>query len=631
MSDDRNAQAQPSAILITASWLIPAFFAVILAGNNMGFLDGPELASAAVGLGNTHPPGHPLWVIVHSLACVCLPIGAVPLRIALFSALFLAVIGRSAFALAWRIARDVSQDSLSLRGQSLFALAGSSIATLGITTFRQSTRVEVYAMAGALAVGALAILTPRTLPRGARVRMSMGLVALGLANHHFIAVFSAVALIGVIVKHARKATLKRAIAPMGMLLAVLFSLYAVLPLRSHSIASITRPQSLSQIVEVATAQTFLKNTGSGVSEPIGTRLADIVTILSDSLTALGVVFALIGFLLAYRAGGTARVFTSRLGMVLLFGILGRTWLGFNSNNPDAAGYLVPTIVSMAILITGFVAGVWRMLSLAATIKDGPSPMAQRALKTTLVLCAIILPVFLLATSVVQTGPDRAAAVNTLALAPITNAAPKGLLFLHTPGTIFRTRYAQLVEGERPDLTVVPVPLLAYPGMIPQLITQEPLLAPVFGRYLLHPTRAVPVSLLAGLATQRSVETELDPDNVREYLPYAVPSGSLATLLEAPSTLADVRAAATRHFVRFDQIATQLDRDSNAKGPFDEALLWMAFNDAVFFAARGARPEARRSIERAQQRAPEARHLQALRTLLDQTPGDGPIDVSTALP
>ncbi len=627
MSDEST----PSALIVSASWLIPSVCAVMLMGNGMGFLDAPELAAAAGGLGNTHPPGHPLWVLVHSLASVCIPIGALPLRITLISALFLALLGRSTFALSWRIARDVAQDSLSTRSQSLVALAGSFAATLGVATLRQSTRVEVYAMAGSLAIGALAILTPRELPRGARVRLALGLVALGVANHHFIAIFSAFSLLGVVAAHIKKATLKRALAPMALLLSVVVALYSVLPLRAHARASITRPQTAGQILEVATAQTFLKNTGAGVSEPIGTRLIDIVDILADSLTALGVVFALIGFFLAYRAGGTARIFTTRLATVFLFGVLGRVWLGFNSNNPDAAGYLVPAIVSLAILFSGFVAGAWRAIAQAQEIKDGPSRATQALLRFVLVATCATLPVFLLVNSAYKTAPDRANSINTLALAPLTSAAPKGILFLHTPSTIFRTRYAQLVEGERPDLTVVPVPLLAYPGMITQLIAQEPLLAPVFARYLLRPSRAIPVTLVAGLATQRAIEVELDPDNVREYLQYAVPSGSLATVLEAPSTIADVRASGARHFVRFDQIATQLDREPDAKGPFDEALLWMAFNDAVFFAARGARAESRRSIERAQQRAPQARHLQALRALLDQTPGDGPIDVSSVLP
>jgi hypothetical protein len=546
------------------------------------------------------------------------------------SALFVAVIARSAFALAWRIARDVGQDTLSLRAQSCVALSSAWLATLCVATLRQSARVEVYAMAGAFAIGAIALLTARNISRAARVRLSAGLALLGLANHHFIAIFSAISLFGVTVAHVRSVGVKRAVAPLGLLLCVVGALYTVLPLRAHSPASLTHPQTLLQVLEVASAQTFLKTAGSSIAEPISNRLIDVLELITESITALGVVLALLGFAFAYRAGSTAKVYTTRLTLLIVFGVLGRIWLGFNRNNPDAAGYLLPTIVALAILLSGLIAGTWRALHTTLEDKEGPSPLARRAFGGAVFLVATGLPLYAVVESAQRTGADRASAVNTLALAPLTSLSPKSVIFLHNPGTIFRTRYAQLVEGERPDVTAVPVPLLGYPGMIPELIAKESLLAPIFGRYLLHPTRAISSSLIAGLATQRSVEIELDPDNVREYLPYAVPAGSFATVLEAPSTLADVRAAAARHFVRFDQIATQLDREPAAKEAFDEALLWMAFNDAVFFAARGARPEARRSIERAQQRAPQARHLQVLRELLDQTPGDGPVDVSSVL-
>jgi hypothetical protein len=237
---------------------------------------------------------------------------------------------------------------------------------------------------------------------------------------------------------------------------------------------------------------------------------------------------------------------------------------------------------------------------------------------------------LLPNAVTDTATDRANSTTTLALAPLVTAPARAVLFAHSPHTIFRLRYAQLVEGERPDVTVVPVPLLAYPGMVTHLIAREGALAPVFARYLLQPGRAIDSRDATSLATRRHVLLELDPDNVTEYVRYVVPSGPVATVIEAPSTLADVRAAAARHFARYDQLATQLAKEPDAKRESDDALLWLSYNDALFFAARGARPESRRAIERALERAPQARHLHALRQSLDDTPGDGPIDVAPLL-
>jgi hypothetical protein len=76
----------------------------------------------------------------------------------------------------------------------------------------------------------------------------------------------------------------------------------------------------------------------------------------------------------------------------------------------------------------------------------------------------------------------------------------------------------------------------------------------------------------------------------------------------------------------DQLASLLEREPSARPLVDEYLLWHAYNDALFFAARGARPEARRAVARGLERAPGARELVALHDALAQ-PGEGPIDVT----
>src|SRR5262245_32188600 len=45
-----------------ASFAVPFALGALCAGNGMGFYDSPELAAAGVGVGVTHPPGHPLFV-----------------------------------------------------------------------------------------------------------------------------------------------------------------------------------------------------------------------------------------------------------------------------------------------------------------------------------------------------------------------------------------------------------------------------------------------------------------------------------------------------------------------------------------------------------------------------------------
>jgi hypothetical protein len=98
---------------------------------------------------------------------------------------------------------------------------------------------------------------------------------------------------------------------------------------------------------------------------------------------------------------------------------------------------------------------------------------------------------------------------------------------------------------------------------------------------------------------------------------------LAEVRGEPNTLAAVRATAAAHFAAMDELeaATAGPRDPKVS----ELLLWRSYNDALFLAARGARPEALSAIRRAMAQAPEDRALLGLREAVT-APGDGPVDV-----
>lgn len=626
---DRDAPPDGIAWL---SALIPALAAALLAGSSMGHLDAPELATAAAGLGVTHPPGHPLWVLLHGVTCALIPIGPVAFRVALASALWLAIIGRSALALAWNATAPVRDETapLSVRWRSTLSLGAALLASLSVGLLRQATRSEVYALAAMLAIAPIAVWTTSTLGEQARTRVAVTIALLGLANHHFIALTAMPALGLLIAPMVRKRPyhLISWAAPISSVIA----LYAVLPLRASSQASIVRPRTLGEIIEVASARTFAKNTGSGVPDGASTRIADVLDLLADSISSAGILAGMVGLAFAFRKHSVLVRQRWALFALVTLPWAARAWLGFNRDNPDAAGYLAPAIVTLAVLSAHGTSNALRTIRAAEQTPHKPSTPVRWLLVTVLVLApSVAIPVWALVHSIEQTQTDRTQTTTTLALSAIASVPARAVLMAHAPNTIFRLRYAQYVEGERPDVTVVPVPLLGYPGMVSSLIAKEPALAPVFARYLLQPGRSIAAREATGLATQRPVMIELHPDNIEEYVRFVLPSGPFATVLEAPTTLADVRATAARHFARFDRLAAQLATEPASKRESDEVLLWMAFNDALFFARRGARPEARRSIERALERAPNERRLHALRALIDETPGDGPIALDALLP
>jgi hypothetical protein len=615
-----------------ASFAVPFGLAALCAGDGMGFYDSPELAAAGVGLGVTHPPGHPLFVVLAAMATL-VPVGSAPFRLVLVQAACLGLVGRLAFGIGRRLARRVGDEALSPRVVDLAALAGALAATLGPGVLRQASRVEVYALAALVDIALLALAT-RATPAAARLRLGALVLGLGAANHHFIALTAAPLLGGVALARLREVRARGVRVPWRSLTAAtaLFLLglvpYALLPLRADAPSSLARVRSWMDLLEVASARIYARNTGVAVPGSAGTRVLDVLDWLGASLTPVGLLFAVGGLYLAARvpaARGDAR----RLALLALVVAAARAWLGFVRDNPDAAGYLVPAIAALGIAAAAFVAGSWRALALAPPAPQGPSRGARAVLYGVLVGGPLLLPAYLAFASMRATAVDRTHAPETLALASLGALPPRSVLFAYEPNTAFRLRYAMLVEGERPDVTAVPALLLGYPGMVPYLLARDGALRPLIAQHLLRPDQGLSPRLLSSLATSRTVAIELDPGNVRENVTTLLPRGPVAQVMSEPTTLVAVRAAASAHFARLDQLATLRTREPAAEPLVTEVLLWHAYSGALFFAARGARNEARRAVTRGLELAPGARELEALREALAQ-PGEGSLDITPFL-
>jgi hypothetical protein len=625
-----------------ASFALPFGLAALCAGNGMGFYDSPELTAAAQGLGATHPPGHPLFVLLGAAAAL-VPVGAAPLRLALCQAACLGLMGRLALAATTALVWRLGGPAVRPRARAVTALAGALAAVLGPGTLRQATRVEVYALAGLVAAGLLALAScPAGTDGARRARVAALVLGLGAANHHFIALTCAPLALWLIFARLRMPRSPVAQAParpttsgwwravsawVGLGLLGLAP-YVLLPLRADAPASLPRPRTALELLDVASARVYAKNTGAAVPGSPSGRALDVLDWLGGTLTPMGLLFAAGGLYLLSREA-RARGDAVRLLVLLAVVAAARAYLGFVRDNPDAAGYLVPAVLALGVALAAFPAGVLRALAEAPPAPRGPLPIARVVLGVLLVGGPLALPVYLGWASVRASAVDRAAAPELLAGNTLGPLRPRTVLFAYDPQTIFRLRYAALVEGERPDVTVVPVPLLGYPGVIPTLLARDGALLPILTRYILRPDLGVDARLLSALAARRAVALEIDPRNIRQAVSVLLPAGLIAQVMPEPTTLVAVRGAAAAHFARMDQLAALLDRDPAARPLVDEALLWHEYTSALFFAARGVRPEAQRAVARALARAPDARELIALRTAL-AAPGAGPVDLGAAV-
>jgi hypothetical protein len=605
------------------------------ATDSMGLYDAPELASSGALLGVTHPPGHPLFVVLAALSAM-VPVGPLAMRVSLLCGLLGAVAARATYAVALELARaamrpaEGDEDPLAERLAPVLALGAALTGALGPAVFRQTTRAEVYALAIALGALLLAAVTARR-PDAWRARLAVLLLGLGGANHTFIAVTTApVALMAVIqrmrgVDHRSRLRALAAWVPIG-LLALLP--YALLPLRARSPASLIRVRTAGDMFWTVSAKAFQRNVGSFAPEPWGVRLADLVDVLGGSVSAPGLLAAVAGALILLRRKDLDAVTARSLRALLLALALpsaARVALGFISGNPDAAGYLGVSALALGALTAAFTATAWRAIREAPPHPEGPTPGARAGLKVLLVALPAALPLWLLPQSFDATAADRGHVAEAVASALLDPLPPRAVLVLYQPDMVFRARYATLVEGERPDVTVVAAPFLSYPGATNSLLARDPELLPLVRDFLAH--GAPQVAELAGLATLRPVRAEVHPWAGPEVVTFEIPRGLSAEVRGEPTTLAAVRATAPAHLAALDALERLIAAEpgSGREVKVAEMILWRRYNDTLFFAARGARPEARASLAHALARSPEARELLGLQALLSRE-GEGPIDV-----
>lgn len=114
-------------------------------------VDGGELVAAATTLGIPHPPGYPIYVLLGKLFSL-LPLGTIPLRFNLFSAVSMAVAAAFVTAISQSAYQHVSQSASQSSSLSPQFSALSPSVTTGLTfafaplVWSQAVITEVYAL-----------------------------------------------------------------------------------------------------------------------------------------------------------------------------------------------------------------------------------------------------------------------------------------------------------------------------------------------------------------------------------------------------------------------------------------------------------------------------------------------------
>jgi hypothetical protein len=392
--------------------------------------------------------------------------------------------------------------------------------------------------------------------------------------------------------------------------------YLYLPLRAlrDPFLNLGDPSTVGRFWWVVTAEAFQKSLGPDAVAPFGERLADVLLVTGEDLHIGLLVVALLGLYFMLRVKGSRKYGLFWLTVWLVFA-LGRAVIGFVSGNPDAIAYFMSSYAALGVF-AAFALGVL-LSSLAEAVPGKPklAPLlgAALALASTFQFArgweASSLAGFI-DTDVFDDGLRRTLPARSVVL-------------VHNPQTIFRYWGGEAEEANRPDVTMVPLPLMTYPKMVDRFVRNEPELKPLLRSYVLD--GALDAAELQSLAALRPVFVEMDVRVDREMMDLIVPDHLYHRVLTADTTDTDEASAMRSHAALWDDIYARIGRPID---PHTAAqLLWRHYADSLYFAAVGDTHAALRTTSRGLALNPHARELRQLRDALKEaTPGER-IDVS----
>jgi len=604
---------------------IPLALGVLAASPEPYWLDSPEFTAAVATLGIPHPPGHPLYVML-AKPFTLLPLGSIAFRVSLASAAFSALASLALFEIALLFIAAAA-DSLPRTLQAILGAAVALTASVSPGWWFQSVRAEVYSLEALLVLGAFYAVARHCFVRGAEgdgaLKLGALVFGLGLANHHFIALAAVPAVIPRLVALVRTrggAAVMKLAARLSGWASVGLLAYLFIPIRSAAGAPValggaTTPSELAWVVS---AKVYQKSMAQESLASLDARSLDAVFSMMQELGPVLVVSALAGLYLLFRRRGTA-VAGAMLAVLGVVTIVLRSVMTFDPFNPDYYGYMLPAVAAIAVS-----AGVF-----AAVVVD----VLRRALPRGGVIAAFVAASSL-ALPAARAAESRAA-VDLSEFRATRNYFDLALASAEPGSTVLVTHYkaffvlwsARFIDGSRSDLSIVNPQMFGYPGYLRAALAERPELKRLARSMLVK--GEISEAALSALAYERPVRVEPSPWMEASAFKNMLPEGATYAALPEPLGIQDVNAAAERHFELWRRFYALLGTGWREHETW-RMLVWSHYLDALFFARRGDREDARRALDMARSLGTDAPQLVDLGEALAK-PGKGPIDVAPFIP
>jgi len=537
VTGERPSPAQPArhwldAVCGHAAFVIPLIVTAFRASAAPVWRDDLPIARA-LGLLPAGTEGRVTTVFVELLSL--LPLGGRWLRASWAGALSLALCSFLIYLLGRRVLeRTVPTPRLT----PALALAGALTATLAQSFQLEGTVAGGAPMATALVLAGILLGFETVKRKDARLSMALGaIVGLTLSEAHAAAL---VLLFALLVQGASQRSLPRVRALLAFAggIAVFWG-FALLPL-------LVRPLSAQGGLDFGHG---LAASSLALVDASGVR----TTALGAWLTDVGVIsfgLAIAGLLLGMLRQPTRSSMVPLVALVL--GDLAIPVSRVAVLTPDAFGSL--RLLAIATLA---VCAALAVQTSAVALTRARIPFAQPA--SVLLVVFDFTLVFVGAEDSAYAADRRGeAAAEVWTDRALASVPPDGLLLLRSEALAWRLLAARIVRGQRPDIVVVPMPLLERGNVRARLLRTEPALAPLIREVALsgRPSEYA----LSSLADARPLFVEFDPSFDRAQLEHLVPQAFFMRFAPQPLGRSDRVAGLQQGASDFRSVIAETEHD-----------------------------------------------------------------------
>ena len=511
-----------AALVVGAGAVIAVGIAALYirtAARDIVFGDSPELIGAAIDLGVAHPPGYPIWTLI-AHAFTLLPIGPLPFRVSVFCVVAAIACILIVYLVSWRLTRSV-------------IAAGTAAIVLGSTpvVWTWSVVPEVFPLSDAIAAGLIGLLVEWHRTRRPRYFLWAAFIGgLGMANHQTIALVGPAILW--LMWHHRRALrggglfARAALAAVAGLVPYLYLPVAAARGTPWSWGDLSSVQDLAgHILRTSYGTTQLVSEGRFQGGPIGDR----VLVFFASFTPAEAILVLLGTVLLYRRDRALFWF-----FALAFAIAGPAFAAYSNINVSTPltrsvlerFFLLPHVVVAPLSALGVVfAGELARDRLGAAWRiRGESALAAVGI-------AAAAAVAIVSFGSIDESDNHFA--RHFAEDILGTARPNAILFAGGDAVVMPIGYLMTIEGARPDLTFVQIPLLRADWYVRQVHREYPALVLRYARFdglpgtmraLIEPNDPARFDVIGGLLddTMSSTHTLVPRGLLSEFRPKDQP-------------------------------------------------------------------------------------------------------------